>query len=164
MRRSLVNYVGFQAGWFACVMGAGHGVYWLGPLVASVLLTLHTALSPSPRAELRRLLAVAAFGLALEAVALSFGRYAYAGGFLSGWVVALWLLLAATLESSLAWLAERPVLAALIGAAAGPLSFRAGVGLGAGIYLAEPAQASAVLAALWAVALPGAFIVSRRFS
>lgn len=160
--RKLVNYLGFQLGWAACVAGAGHGVLWLGPFAAAFLLAAHLAATPGRAREAKRLLVVAAFGLVLEAVAASFGAYRYAGGPLPAWVAALWLLFAATLESSLSWLADRPLTAAALGAVAGPLSFRAGVGLGAASYAGSPAAACAVLAVLWAVALPGAFWVSRR--
>lgn len=161
-----LNYLGFQAGWFACVAGAGRELYWLGPLVAAALLTGHVwAESDRPR-EAKRLLAVAAFGLALELVAASLGRHRYEGPalLLPLWVAALWLLFAATLNSSFAWLSGRLPAAAALGAIAGPLSFQAGVALGAGQYTGSPASASAVLSVLWAVALPGAFVVSNRFS
>lgn len=162
MSARALNYAGFQLGWLACVWGAGRGHYWLGPSAAAVLLSAHALTRREPGSELRRLAAVAAFGLVLEAAALALGRHAYAGGFLPAWVAALWLLFAATLDSSLGWLAGKSLLAAGLGAVAGPLSFRAGVGLGAGAYLAAPSGAALVLAALWAVALPGAFYVSRR--
>lgn len=158
------NYAGFQAGWFACVAGAGKGLFWLGPAAAALLLGAHVLASAEPRAELRRIALVAAFGLALEAAALRLGFHSYAGGFLPAWVAALWLLFAATLGSSMAWLDGRPLLAALLGAAAGPLSFRAGIGLGAGAFLGSAAAGCLVLSTLWAVALPGAYAVSRRCS
>jgi hypothetical protein len=30
--RLLVNFVAFQLGWFACVLGAAQGLPWLGPV------------------------------------------------------------------------------------------------------------------------------------
>jgi hypothetical protein len=161
----LLNYLGFQLGWFACVGGAGRGLYYLGPLVCVPLLAGHLAVSPRRGNELKRLLAVTIFGLVLELTALSLGRHRFIGpGMIPLWVVSLWLLLAATLNSSFAWLSKRPVLAAVLGAVAGPLSFKAGVGLGAGAYLVSPASASVVLGAQWALALPGAFVVSSFFA
>ncbi len=133
MSPGLANYVGFQLGWLACVAGAGRGLFLLGPAAAAILLGAHLAAAPRRGAELRRLAGVAAFGLLLEIAALSLGRHRFAGpGLIPMWVAALWLLFAATLTSSLAWLSGRPLLAAALGAVAGPLSFKAGVGLGAG--------------------------------
>lgn len=167
MSASLLNYLGFQLGWLANVMGAGREAFLLGPAVSLLLLGAHAAGAADRRKEAARLLAVAAFGLLLECVFVSFGRYEYAGAGRSPlplWVFSLWLLFAATLNSSFRWLSGRPVLAAVLGAFAGPLSFKAGVGLDAGRYLSSAAEASVLLSVLWALALPGAFFVSRRFS
>jgi len=163
---SFMNYIGFQLGWFACVGGAGNGHVYLGPAASVPLLAAHLITSSQRVLELKRILAVAAFGLTLEVVAVSAGQYRYIGsaGLLPLWVAALWVLFAATLNSSFSWLSRRPLLAAALGALAGPLSFMAGVELGAGEYLAAPLHASAVLAVLWGVALPGAFSVSRFVS
>jgi hypothetical protein len=168
MSATLLNYLGFQAGWLANVMGAGREFFLIGPAATALLLSAHLGAAPARREEAVRLLAVAAFGLALELVFASLGRYEYSGrGNLSPlplWVASLWLLFAATLNSSFRWLSGRPLLAAALGAFAGPLSFKAGVAFGAGRYLSSVPEASAVLSVLWALALPGAFAVSRRFS
>ena len=162
---ALLNYLGFQLGWFACVGGAGRNLFYLGPLTAGALLAGHLFFSARRGDELKRLLAVALFGLALELAALSLGKHRFVGpGMIPWWVVSLWLLLAATLNSSFAWLSNRPALAAVLGAVAGPLCFKAGVGLGAGVYLASPSSASVVLGAQWALVLPGAFFVSSFFA
>ena len=167
MSAPLLNYLGFQLGWLANVMGAGREAFLLGPAVSLLLLAAHAAGAADRRKEAARLLSVAAFGLLLEYLFVSFGRYEYAGAGRSPlplWVFSLWLLFAATLNSSFRWLADRPVLAAVLGAVAGPLSFKAGVGLGAGRYLASPLEASVLLSVLWALALPGAFHLCRRWS
>ena len=163
---SIINYLGFQIGWFACVAGAGRGLFYLGPSVCVALLSAHLYFAADRTLEAMRLLAVCVFGLTLEIAGVLFGCYAYAGSeaLIPLWVVALWLLFAATLNSSMSWLSARPVLAAVLGAIAGPLSFRAGVSLSAAEYLVNPAAATVVLSGLWALALPGAFFVSRRLS
>jgi hypothetical protein len=149
------------------VLGAGREAFLIGPAASLLLLSAHMSAVESRRKEFLRLVAVAAFGLALEYIFVSFGRYEYAGAGRSPlplWVASLWLLFAATLNSSFRWLSTRPILASVMGAFAGPLSFKAGVGLGAGRYLASAFEASVLLSVLWALALPGAFFVSRRFS
>lgn len=161
-----VNGAGFVLGWLACVGGAARGLAWAGPAAAAVLVGLHLAVTRDPARELRRLAAVGAFGAALESVAVSLGLYGYAGGWgiwwlAPAWIVALWVMLAATFESSLAWLDGRPRLTALIGALGGPLSFSAGVRMGAAGFVASPLLSLAALSALWAAALPLALAVSR---
>ena len=41
--RTLINFAAFQAGWFACVAGAAHGLPWLGPLLVLPVAGWHLA-------------------------------------------------------------------------------------------------------------------------
>ncbi|BCX17367.1 MAG: membrane protein [Geminicoccaceae bacterium] len=163
----LVNLAGFQAGWFACVLGAAHGVPWLGPLVAAPVLTWHLATARHPgRAAL--LLAVAALvGLGLDTLLIRAERIAFSEGvLLEGWapywMVCLWALFASTFEVSLRWLREKPVLAALFGALGGPLAYWAGARLGAATLL-EPVWAGLLLVSLvYALATPLLMLLARE--
>lgn len=163
--RNALNYAGFQAGWLACVAGAGRGYPWFGPLVVAALCAAHLHFSENAAREARRLAAVGLFGFVLESAAQAAGLYAYRGAPASGlapaWIVALWILLAATFDASLGWLERRPWLCAALGAAASPLSFSAGMRLGAA-KLVLPAPAGFIaLSALWCAALPFSFAVAR---
>lgn len=163
--KNALNYAGFQVGWLACVMGAGHGLFWLGPLAVAALCAAHLHFSADPKREARRLVAVGLFGLILESAAQGAGLYAYRGApapwLAPAWIVALWILLAATFDASLGWLERRPWLCAVLGAAASPFSFTAGARLGAA-ELALPAPAGwFALSALWFVALPLSFAVAK---
>lgn len=146
-------------------MGAGRGHFWLGPLTVAALCAAHLHFSVDPKLEARRLAAVGLFGLVLESAAQGAGLYAYRGApdawLAPAWIVALWILLAATFDASLGWLERRPWLCALLGAAASPLSFSAGVRLGA-VDLTLPAPAGLIaLSALWFAALPLSFSVAK---
>jgi hypothetical protein len=162
----VLNYLGFQLGWFACVGGAAHGRPWIGPAAAVLLIGLHLTTVANRGRELRRLAAVGAFGAVVESVAIVLGLYGYAGGWgvwwlAPAWIVALWVIMGATFESSLAWLSRKPRLAALCGAVGSPLSFAAGVRMGAAGFVAPAPVALAAIGVLWAAALPLAFFVSR---
>jgi hypothetical protein len=52
----IVNFVGFQSGWFACVLGAAAGCPWLGLVVVAGVVALHLALRRPRGPELRLLL------------------------------------------------------------------------------------------------------------
>lgn len=164
MKKAL-NYAGFQAGWLACVAGAGRGLFWLGPLFVAALCAAHLFFSLDAVREARRLAAVGLFGLVLESAAQSAGLYAYRGSpaawLAPAWIAALWVLLAATFDASLGWLERRPWLCAALGAAASPLSFSAGERLGAVEFVLPAPAGYAVLAALWFAALPLSFVVAR---
>lgn len=161
-----LNYAGFQLGWLACVGGAAKGAAWPGPAAAALLVGAHLADSERPAREARRLAAVGLFGLVLESAAIAAGLYGYAAGgpvwwLAPAWIVSLWVLIAATFESSLSWLDRRPRLAAAFGAVGSPLSFSAGARMGAARFLVPTPVGLAALAALWAAALPLAFWISR---
>lgn len=133
---------------------------------ALLLVGARAAACARPRRELRRLAAVGLLGAVAEAVALAVGLYGYAGGWAvwwlpPAWVLALWLLLAATLESGLKPLARRPRLAAAVGALGGAAVFAVELRLGAARSIAPAPVSLAAVAALRAALLPLAFGVSR---
>ena len=41
MKENILNYVLYQAGWLACVLGAGRGRPWLGAGTALGLVAVH---------------------------------------------------------------------------------------------------------------------------
>lgn len=83
-------------------------------------------------------------------------------GLSPAWMVALWVNFACTLHASLRWLLGRPLLAALLGALGGPLSYAAGARLGA-LSLGGDATGSLVAVAIeWAVALPLLTLLAAR--
>ena len=162
-----VNFVAFQLGWFACVLGAANGWPWAGPVLVLGIIGLHLARARRWRPELRLILAVAALGLVVDSLLLATGWLSYPSGlWVPGlapyWIVAMWALFATTLNLSLGWLRGRPLLALLLGAVGGPLSYLAGEKLG-GIDLIEPFPALAALAVAWAVAMPLLMLLAVRF-
>jgi hypothetical protein len=67
----------------------------------------------------------------------------------------LWALVASTLNSSLSWLRGKPLLGAVLGAIAGPLSYEAGIRLGAGSWGPHGQLGGlVVLAIVWGAAMP----------
>jgi hypothetical protein len=154
-----LNFVSFQAGWFACVFGAAAGQPWLGPAALVVLLGLHFAWPRPRRAEIALLVFAAVFGYAMDSLLVLAGVIEFPPAARLGWpspvwMVALWVNLATTLNASLSWLRGRYVTAALVGALAGPLSYFAGARLEA-IGFGLPAGLSlAAIAAEWAVSTP----------
>lgn len=163
----MLNYLGFYAGWLACVKGAAMGMPWLGVTAALALLAAHLRLHEEPAREARALALIGLFGLVLESALGAAGLYRFASGWEAApwlapaWIVALWLLLAATFESSLAWCASRPWLAALLGLVGGPLSFAAGEAMGAARLLAPRPVGLLLVGAVWAAAFPAACALAR---
>jgi hypothetical protein len=69
------------------------------------------------------------------------------------WIVVMWGLFATTLNVSLAWLKQKMVLAALLGAVAGPLAYYAGLKLNA-LQFGDMTVALVALALGWALFTP----------
>jgi len=167
-RRLLTNFVLFEAAWFACVIGASQDglAVMAGTGAALLAVALHVALSEQPIAELELAMAAALIGLAWETLLIQIGVVAVPHGELFAgvappWIVAMWALFATTLNYSLGWLRGRWMLAAALGAIAGPLSYWAGVRMGA-LQFIDPVKAVIALAIGWGVATPLLLGLARR--
>ena len=155
MRDKLLNFVGFQIGWFACVLGGANGMPWLGPLVALPVLAWHLLHAAAPAEALKLLILAAIVGSLFDQTLLSFGWIQYpAAGWpawlLPLWMTTLWALFASTLNVSLRWLHGRTVLAIVFGLTGGPLAYLGGQALGA-LVLVEATPALLALAVGWAL-------------
>jgi hypothetical protein len=69
-------------------------------------------------------------------------------------MVALWVLFATTLRGPIRRLLDRPVLAALVGAIAGPVAYGGGVRMGAASFGSNPTMSRVAIGIGWAVTLP----------
>jgi hypothetical protein len=157
-----------QLGWFACVLGAAQGAPWIGVLVVIVLVAVHLGLVERPLEECKLLLSVLVMGGLWDSLLVNVGLLEYTSGMLVSWLApywipALWLMFAAQVNVTYEWLKSRVWLAALLGAVAGPLSFRAGVSLGA-LRFVKPVLSVSALSLGWAVLLPLIILLSRRWN
>lgn len=160
MLRKILNFVLFQAGWFACVLGGAHGMTVVAVAAAGAVIGVSLWWFSADRmSDVRLFLAVALIGFCVDTLNLFFGVFALIGDprfphLCPLWLVALWAMFGTTLRGSLSWLAGRYVLAALLGAVAGPLSYLGGAKLGAVTLPPNPAFSLAALAVGWAVMMP----------
>ena len=136
LTRKTINVLLFQAAWFAAVLGAARGLFWLGPLSMIPVLALHLALQEDRRGEAKLLLIAALLGFIFDTVFVASGvfmplQHLFPRPFSPPWMICLWLNFAATLNVSMVWLRQRYLLAALFGAIGGPLAYYGGAKLGA---------------------------------
>ena len=163
----LIYFVISQIGWFACVLGAAHGVPSVGVAVTLAIVIWHLLRVPRPRYELKMLLAVIAIGGVWESALVDLGLLIYPNGILLPWtapywMLALWALFAITLNTTFNWLKGRPLLAAILGALSGPLSFSAGARLGA-VQFHPPHLALLALAIGWAMLIPAVLAIANHW-
>lgn len=164
---ALLNFAGFQACWFACVLGAAREFEWLGPLVTLVWAAYCVRASKQPARAALAMSAVGALGVAVAAIELSADWLAFRGAspaasIAPAWIIALWIAFASTFDSSFAWATKRTWLLALLALVGAPLSYLAGERLGALDVLAPRSTSLAAVAVLWAAALPLAAALHRR--
>ena len=124
-----------QTGWLVCVMtAASHHAAW-GVTYALIATVGHLLFARRPTSEARIVITVTVSGWLWDSAVAHSGLLVYPNGvFLKGtapyWLAGLWALFAIQLNTVLHWLRARPLISALVGAFAGPASFRAGAALG----------------------------------
>jgi hypothetical protein len=158
--RPTVNFLLYQAGWWACVLGAAHGQVLWGPVVTVFALAAHFAWVSRRRAREALLVTVTGcVGAAVELVFMANDVYRLASpapGIVAAglWAAALWAMFAATFDGMLRWLHGRYGLAAALGAVGGPLAFLGGQALGAVVLNPAVTAGLLPLAVVWAVLPP----------
>lgn len=166
MTRTLLSFVGLQAGWFACVLGAAGGHPWIGVAVVSLLAGVQLTMAANPVRLFWTLAGAALLGVGFDgglttAGVLQFSPAAAVGWPVPVWMVALWVNLALALPA-LAWLTPRPLTSGAIGAASGVLSYLAGARLDAVVLTPRESVALGLVALEWAIALPLLLLWSGR--
>ncbi len=162
----LLNFTGFQLGWFACVLGGAWGLGTTGALVGLLLALLHLAATPHRRPEVILLFAAGLMGAAFDTSLIFSGAAKFSDGGLGShiapeWMIVLWMLFAATLNVSLSWLKARIWVAVLAGAISGPLAYLAGERLGAMIVVDRNLMLVWLVVG-WGIAVPALASLSNR--
>lgn len=127
----IANAVFFQITWFACVIGGAAGAPQWG--FAGVLALLVCSwFSGQFRRDLSLLALLGVTGFFLDTAWIALGILDFGEGALApSWIVALWLGFSLTVNHSLGWLRQRPLLAGVLTATAAPITYLAGARLGA---------------------------------
>ncbi len=163
----IVNFVMFQAAWFAAVLGAAHLKPLWGTGAVLAVIAVHLAMSARPLEEAKLVGIVCVVGFVAETIVVLQGYVTYPSGqpvhnLPPYWMVALWGLLAIALNVTMRWLKTRLWLAAILGAMAGPASFVSGVQLGGASFVqANPALITSAIG--WALLMPLLVALSNRF-
>ena len=161
---NLFNIIGFQLGWWVCVLGVQNGFPYLGPVVMSVYIIIHLRLTGSNRYEMIFILTVGLIGALVDTAFLQSSLVIYQGLTLSSfaplWIIAMWLGFSATLNHSLGWLDGKWFFAFLLGAVFGPLSYLAGLKFGA-INFQVSLFSITILALVWGATVPLLYYLNR---
>ena len=164
------NIVGFQLVWLACVAGAGEDLIWIGPIAAAAFAVAMLGCGGKAAADLRLLTIALPLGFTLDSAFAASGWLRYAQAWPSPhaspvWIWAMWTGFAMTLNHSLAFLRERPWLAAGFGLLGGPLAYWIAAGAFDAVSFGAPVSWVLIaLAISWALALPLLFALDRRMA
>lgn len=181
----VINVLGFQLAWIACVTLRAPGL-----LVALPVLAWFVWLAPRPARAVGLLTVCTLIGLLCDGLLLGSGLLRMVGlptcgdGMLPGWLhvacsapappwrtgillapawmAVLWPLLGTTLNHSMAWLQGRWLLAAVAGGIGGLASYEAGVRLGA-VEMVDVAACRWLLGLGWALLMPALLVLARRW-
>jgi len=149
----IVNYLLFQLGWFACVLGGNK----IALAATVVILAIHLRCIGSWAME-KQLLAITFFlGCAIDSFLGNMAILQFhhdESRILPLWLACLWLIFATTLRHSLDWSRTHRLYGTVLGFVGGPLSYYAGSQLSE-VTLAPPLwRTLLLLAIIWAITIP----------
>ena len=155
----IINFIGFQIGWFTCAFSAAYERQWIAIGVVVFMLFMHLFFSKRRTQDFYFILTVTLIGGVIETMAGLLGICRFNGSFYDNWIVplwflALWALFASTLHYSLSWLNRRYLLAAFLGAIAGPLSYFGGEKIGAIDIIGNITLSLSWLIIIWGFGMP----------
>ncbi len=164
----LINIVVYQICWLACILGGANGMPLLGVGFVGAAVAYHLWRAEDARAEGILILAAALIGAVWDSFLVASGWLVYPSGTLIHgtapyWIVALWIVFATTFNVSLRWFKQHLLLAALFGAAGGPLAFYAGARLD-GVEFTDTTVALIALGIGWTVLMPAMMLLARRYN
>ena len=151
------NFIFFQAGWFACVLGAANKQVLWAVLATLAYIAFTIWHDHAPKRALRLLGKVLAYGIVADTIIMHLGYLDFQDDWPSPyfsplWMWVLWVLVGGTINGSLSWLRDKPVLGFILGAICGPMSYEAGIRMGAGGWGAGSQTMGFILVGLiWAV-------------
>ena len=165
--QKIVNFVLFQIGWFACVIGAGKQMPWLGVIVVLAVITWHLSQASQPKLELILLLVAVIIGgiydqLMQSSSLLVYQSHGWSESIVPAWILALWAVFVTTLNVSLRWMRGKWLVAILFGAIGGPLAYIGAEKLGA-VTLGNLPWSYVALSVGWAILTPLLIIISQKF-
>jgi hypothetical protein len=168
----ITNFVLFQIGWFACVLGAAKQLPWLGVIVVAAIVIWHLSQAKQAKPELVLLTIALLIGGLFDQLMLINGLISYQAhgwsiNLLPAWILALWAVFVTVLNVSLRWMKNiksrgKWLVMVLFGAIGGPLAYMGAQKLGA-VTLNTVPMSYVALSVGWAILTPLLLKVSEKF-
>lgn len=155
----IVNIIALNIVWFAAVLGAAQGLFWLGP--AALLLSLAVQFKDDLKNStlIKFLLSTALVGTIADSLMIMLGAISFECCSVLPqnypmWMLALWLSFATTLFSSLSWIRNKLALGSILGCLGGASAYYGGYKLGALGMANDIQNALLIIGMSWAIAMP----------
>lgn len=166
-KQVVINFILFQAAWFACVLGAARGMAWLGVITTILIVAWHLKQAKQTKPEVILLIITLLIGAVFDQVMLSthlisYQAHGWSDALTPAWILALWAGFVTALNVSLRWMQGKWIVAVLFGAFGGPLAYMGAERLGAVTLNANP-QSYLALSVGWAIITPVLLVLARRF-
>jgi hypothetical protein len=163
----IINFILFQIGWFACVLGAAKQAPWLGVITVLLVVLWHLSQAKNAQPELILLAITIVIGAAFDQIMLSsnlisYQAHGWSNALTPAWILALWAEFVTILNVSLKWMRKKWLVAILFGAIGGPMAYIAAEKLGAVTLNNLPASYIA-LGLGWAIITPLLLVLSEKF-
>ena len=162
--KKIFNIIGFQACWWACVLGVKYSLPYLGPILMSIFLIIHFLYYTLNHNEYIFIAISTLLGTLVDSLFLNTNLIQYNGltfNFIAPlWIIAMWAGFAATVNHSLIWLKDKYFLSFILGATSGPLSYAAGLKFEA-IDFTLTYLSVGILSVSWGVIVPSIFYINK---
>jgi hypothetical protein len=165
----LINLLLFQGLWFLTVLGAAGGNGWIGLVGISIFLMTHHLTSSTAQVDFKIAGIAVLIGLAAETLFVNTGLLIYnasipSQNFAPVWILVLWAGFALTINGCISWLHGKYLLAGLLGAIGGPLSYLGGLELGAATTESPLILVLGAIAVVYAIVTPCLFYLASRLT
>lgn len=166
--KNLFNLIGFQVSWWLCILGTNYQFPYIGPLSMLVFLLIHFLYYRVDKKELILILLVLLIGTLIDTLFAYSGMIDYKGVYSSSillaplWITAMWAGFASTVNHSMAWLKEKPLITFLMGLFAGPLAYFTAEKFGIIRINGPTIICTAALAIIWGFSLRFIFILNKN--
>ena len=165
--RLVVNFILFQIGWFACVIGAAKQMPWLGVATVVAIVAWHLTQAKQAKKEVQLLIIALVIGGTFDQIMLNhqlitYQAHGWSSMLVPVWILALWAEFVTVLNVSLRWMKGRWLIAVLFGAIGGPLAYMGAEKLGA-VTLNHLPISYIALSVGWACLTPLLLKLSQKF-
>ncbi len=166
--KNIFNIIGFQIGWWTCVLGAAKNLPYWGPVVMLLFLAFHFYFFSRDLKELKLVLFFAIggtiidTGIAYSGLIVYNGPYSFEYLIAPMWITAMWCGFVATINHSMAWLNNKWSFAFLLGAIFGPLSYVTANKFGAVQFSSSIFTTLLILGLIWGASMPAIYWINAK--